>query len=80
MEATVTTKLENVIHDARNTRMALDAFVPRREIDEKHRGIDDDFEDLKRRVTALESNQSRAVWAIITSWVGGLVVAVKAFK
>lgn len=80
MEATVTTKLENVIHDARNTRQQLEAFVTRREAAEKNESIDKDHDALRNRVAALESIWSKAAWAIIMSWIAGLGIAVKVFK
>lgn len=73
----VITELKHLGHDVRNLTQGMQLFVTRREVDDIHQRRKEAHEDLEDRVDNLEKNQSRAAWAIILAWIGGLGVTLK---
>lgn len=61
LEGVVTTEIKHLAHDVKNLTMKLEASPTKREM-----------EAAETRIDALEKNQSRVAWAIITAWIGGL--------
>lgn len=57
----------NADHRHANLKMALDAFVPRAELEQRHKAVD-------KRLDTIEGNMNKAAWAIIAAWVSGLGV------
>lgn len=62
--AELRTDVRHLAHDIKNALMKQEAFVPRRDMDEKH-------DSIEARLASLESNQTWAARAIIGAWIAG---------
>lgn len=80
MEATVSSDLRHLVHDVKNLKMSLEAFMPSKQINEKHDAMDERHDALAERVKVIEGHISRGAWAIVLAWVAGIGVAIKAMK
>jgi hypothetical protein len=59
--ARIDERTENIQHRVRNIEMKFDGYATTR-----------DMAGVSARVDSLEMNQRKAVWAIVTAWIGGL--------
>lgn len=76
IEERIKAQTEQSEHRHNNMKLAVEGFVPRRELDERFRSMEERLERSELRQDRADGHISKAAWAIVTAWLSGIGVVV----